>query len=559
MKPKPIPVIDLFAGPGGLGEGFSSLLDSEQDPVFRLSVSAEKDPVAHQTLSLRSVYRKFPKGKVPECYYDFIRGDISRSEFFSHPSVIEAGKEAQEEALCFELGKDDPDDLDRRIRAGLAGEDDWVLIGGPPCQAYSLAGRSRRRNENKIEFESDEKHFLYKEYLRIIREHKPAVFVMENVKGMLSSRLAGSFIFDQIISDLSSPGQGLRYQIRSFVQAGTAEELSPSDFIIEAERYGIPQARHRVILFGIRSDVAERLSGQLVDESGLVFPGRDMKQVNVIDALSDLPPLRSRLSREPDSFSAWRMALREGALLMSGQKTGVMGLVAEEMKVAATMAECHESSGGKFIRHKKRIRSRSLYSWLHDDRLGGVIQHETRSHMRADLQRYLFVAAYGRVQGFSPRVSDFPEVLLPAHRNIHAENVPFADRFRVQIAGAPSSTVVAHIAKDGHYFIHHDPAQCRSLTVRESARLQTFPDNYYFSGNRTEQYTQVGNAVPPLLARKIAGIVRTLMHALRETRSRQRDLSRPESIQSGGSKCPSAGRPVAGLHTPKQPGHASRR
>lgn len=559
MKRKPIPVIDLFAGPGGLGEGFSSLLDSEQEPVFRLRVSAEKDPVAHQTLTLRSVYRKFPKGKAPECYYDFIRGEISRNDFFSHPAILDAGKEAQEEALRFELGKDDPDDLDRRIRTGLAGEDDWVLIGGPPCQAYSLAGRSRRRNEDKIEFESDEKHFLYKEYLRIIRKHKPAVFVMENVKGMLSSRLAGSFIFDQIISDLSSPGNGLRYQIRSFVQAGTAEELAPSDFIIEAERYGIPQARHRVILFGIRSDISERLSSQFIDESSLVFPGKDMKQVNVIDALSDLPALRSRLSREPDSSLAWHVAVREGALLMPGRKSGLMGLVAEEMRIAATEARSHESSGGKFIRHKKRIRSRNLYSWLHDDRVGGIIQHETRAHMRADLQRYLFVAAYGRVRGVSPRVSDFPDAFLPAHRNIRAEHVPFADRFRVQLAGTPSSTIVAHIAKDGHYFIHHDPAQCRSLTVREAARLQTFPDNYFFSGNRTEQYTQVGNAVPPLLARKIAGIVKTLMHALQERRSHRRDSSHPESSRSRESQYPASLRPAAALHTPRQSGHASRR
>ena len=129
--------------------------------------------------------------------------------------------------------------------------------------------------------------------------------------------------------------------------------------------------------------------------------------------------------------------------------------------------------------------------------------------MASDLQRYLFASSFAAVNGKSPELRDFPRSLLPAHRNIGLEGKEefFDDRFRVQLADKPSSTITCHLAKDGHYYIHYDPSQCRSLTVREAARLQTFPDNYYFCGTRTAQYKQVGNAVPPLLANQIASLV----------------------------------------------------
>lgn len=517
---KPIPVIDLFAGPGGLGEGFSSILDPDRNPLFSLKVSAEKDVTAHKTLSLRSLYRKFPKGEVPDCYYAHIRGEITREALFAHPDTAEAGREALEEALNFELGKDNPEELDRRIQAALGGVDDWVLIGGPPCQAYSLAGRSRRTRESQEKFESDEKHFLYREYLRIIRKHKPAVFIMENVKGMLSSQHGGSPIFDRIVSDLSKPSEDLEYQIRSLVKPGIAGEIDPQDFVIEAERFGIPQGRHRVILFGIRMDVARAVPELSSSPENFVLGNENMK-VTVGEALSGLPPLRSRLSKEPDGHDQWLSALTQTTEELRWYRQDALESVFEEMNKAVQLAHRQVSVGGPFLAYdttQNKMRER-LADWYIDKHVGGVIQHETRSHMRSDLHRYLFAAAYGKVKGISPKITDFPTPLLPKHGNVSSEKVPFTDRFRVQLENSWSSTVVAHIAKDGHYFIHPDPSQCRSLTVREAARLQTFQDNYFFAGNRTEQYTQVGNAVPPLLARKIAGVVSKFMDAWSRSRT----------------------------------------
>jgi DNA (cytosine-5)-methyltransferase 1 len=157
---------------------------------------------------------------------------------------------------------------------------------------------------------------------------------------------------------------------------------------------------------------------------------------------------------------------------------------------------------------------------LYDERLPVLTAHEARSHMASDLRRYLYAATFAQKTGRSPRLADFPEGLLPEHRNVELGRTGkmFSDRFRVQLADHVSTTITSHISKDGHYFIHYDPAQCRSLTVREAARLQTFPDNYFFAGPRTEQYHQVGNAVPPQLAKQIAQIVAEVLDAVRDDR-----------------------------------------
>ncbi|SED69057.1 DNA (cytosine-5)-methyltransferase 1 [Pseudomonas costantinii] len=517
-----IPVIDLFAGPGGLGEGFSSIGGHEKGVrKFQLRVSIEKDAVAHATLSLRALFRAFPKGEAPEAYYQYIRGEITREELFNHPDVPAEAVEAAQEAKLAELGKISPDEVDNWIKEALVGAEDWVLIGGPPCQAYSVAGRARRTRESQEEFESDEKHFLYKEYLRIIREFKPTIFVMENVKGILSSKHSGSHIFQQILEDLSAPARDLSYNIRSLVVPKDVEKPDPHDFVIQAERHGLPQARHRVILLGIRSDVASNCPALLESPHKLVME-RSKTVFTVGQALSGLPPIRSKISRGGDSLEAWLSALDEASSLLLRPYVAGRSELIDAMKDAAVKAQRLNSNGGAFIPWtvvpEMNAKQRD---WFLDTKLKGVLQHEARSHMRSDLHRYIFAASYAKLNDASPKIHQFPVQLLPAHENVSSDSVPFSDRFRVQMKNGPSTTVVAHIAKDGHYYIHPDPSQCRSLTVREAARLQTFPDNYFFEGNRTQQYTQIGNAVPPLLARKIAAVVAAVIDSYRSGKNRR--------------------------------------
>ena len=499
-----IPIIDLFAGPGGLGEGFSSYRSASGQATFHLALSIEKDPVAHRTLMLRAVFRHLTNSPSISLYYKYVRGQVSSERFLADDAVAAAYAAAQREALCLELGVVDPALVDKEIKHQLKGVKDWVLIGGPPCQAYSLAGRSRRIRDET--FDADNKHVLYREYLRIVHRHRPAIFVMENVKGLLSSRHEGDSIFEKIIQDLSFGDAGLAYEIHSFVHDGRQSELVPADYVIRAERFGVPQTRHRVILLGIRKNSGFTAHGLLEETS---------KVSSVGDVISDLPKLRSRVSRSLDTQEKWLRAIKDYYAQVKTDHS-VPRIVVTKMKQALQEAKDLNCVGGSYLKSTKThaCSTGDLRKWLVDPKLRGVTQHEARSHMASDLGRYLYASCHAASHHKSPSLEQFPSYLLPNHRNAkQAEGVkaPFADRFRVQCEHLPATTVVSHIAKDGHYYIHYDPAQCRSLTVREAARLQTFPDNYFFEGNRTEQYTQVGNAVPPYLAIQLAAIVANLL------------------------------------------------
>lgn len=484
-----IKVIDIFAGPGGLGEGFSSFRGP--DRRFELAVSIEKDPVAHQTLRLRAFFRQFVGRRLPAPYFAHLRGEISWARL-SELWPSEA-RFAESEALKITLGPESVGVVRKHIAAAIGKSEEWVLIGGPPCQAYSLVGRARRRGNKDYVPEADERQTLYVEYLQILADHAPPAFVMENVKGLLSAQLDSRGIFERIRADLNDPAMALRregrrtsdrhprYELRALTANGAMAPDDPRRYVVRAEEFGVPQRRHRVILVGIRSDLSSRALSLLnpVDE-----------HATVRDALAGLPRVRSGLSKLEDSNAAWSKAIR-GSL-----RRGWLGQVDADVREKI-----------RAIVHSLKVPALGRGGEFLGDVDGDlVLNHTTRGHIVEDLDRYLFSSCFARIRGVAPVLSEFPKSLLPAHSNVRqdASNTVFGDRFRTQIAGDPSTTVTSHISKDGHYYIHHDPSQCRSLTVREAARLQTFPNDYFFCGPRTAQYQQVGNAVPPELATQIA-------------------------------------------------------
>jgi DNA (cytosine-5)-methyltransferase 1 len=510
----PFPIIDLFAGPGGLAEGFSSLINQDNERIFQIKLSIEKDPHAHETLTLRSFVRQFPFRQLPEQYYQFLRQEITLGDLYQLYPVEH--KEAMQEAWQAILGITPESEIDERIAENLNGETNWVLIGGPPCQAYSMAGRSRVGGIH----EEDHRVHLYKEYLRIIARHQPAVFVMENVKGLLSAELNGEKIFHKILEDLTTPAivfpdfNPPAYRIYSLVRENVTKD---SDYLIRSEEYGVPQKRHRVILLGIREDI-NIVPGTLIPSAK-----NDLKSV-----IGKLPPVRSGIYREfshselvatdkgvkkkrtyvslEDSFAGWSERVRKYTAEIQQSFAGLNYAVDFNPVLPETTGkEYYETADSLSETHP-------LYHWYRDNRLHAAIHHVSRGHLTIDLKRYLFASLYTTYFKKFPRMQDyrrFGEDLLPDHQN--AESGKFNDRFRVQLPDEPATTVTSHISKDGHYFIHYDPSQCRSLTVREAARIQTFPDNYFFCGSRTQQFHQVGNAVPPYLAFQIAEVVHEIL------------------------------------------------
>ena len=514
-----IGIIDVFAGPGGLGEGFSGFEASPGHRPFRIGVSAEMERTAHATLRLRAFLRLLRKygDPMPKAYSEYLTAvahgrALPPEEHFGKGSLGSLWKEAADEALNLTLGvTGDNDLLYKRIADAKRKYGALVLIGGPPCQAYSLVGRARQTNVPGFHTKGDKKHFLYLEYLQILARFSPDVFIMENVKGILTSSVGGRNMFDRIRHDLAHPGRATGIPSKDgssqeyvllpiHVPVGKERnpndvEHDPSGFLIRCEHHGIPQARHRIIVMGVRSSLLSKAQRAPTLEA--------TSEISIADALAGLPNLRSGVSRTTDDGKQWAREAEE-------QRKHVihsLGKTRLEVRDLLDQIAFNPSLSRKATKYNGKKTAFSLKLQSKEQEL--VTSHETRGHMRSDLGRYLFVAAFGAKNQRSPSSSEFPRALAPNHANWSSGD--FADRFRVQVKKSAANTVTSHLSKDGHAFIHWDPRQCRSLTVREAARIQTFPDDYIFLGNRTQQFVQVGNAVPPLLARQIASVVWSIL------------------------------------------------
>ena len=515
-----IPVIDVFAGCGGMGEGFNALKQRDEFP-FDVRLSIEKESAPIRTLLLRTFYHQFRETPAPDSYYEYVSGKISRNELLErHPKEAD---EAKRRCLQVELGGIEArkDHINSSISQAIAGALDWVLIGGPPCQAYSTIGRAKNRSLGGYDPDTDVRFELYREYIAIIATHWPTVFVMENVRGLLSASHKNQLIFSRMVDDLTSPGQSLgldgasasrnhEYRLYSLSTKPSKRGClpNPPEFVVKTEKYGIPQARHRVVILGVRSDI--------LAEPETLIPGPAKVDANKV--LTGLPAVRSGLSSH-DNPVHWVQAVNR--IVEQTWWNDIAPSVRDRITDALSRLCVPPDDRGKINFLDSPATCEYRPDWFEDKRLLGTLNHQARTHREDDLWRYIYAACY--TDGFERpfRISDFPLGLRPNHRSVESalNNGNFADRFSVVPRDAPSRTVVNHIRKDGHYYIHYDPSQCRSITVREAARLQTFPDNYFFEGSRTDQYGQVGNAVPPLLSYLIADHVAELLERNRAQRN----------------------------------------
>ena len=532
-----MPVVDIFAGAGGLSEGFARA-------GFKIALSCEKEETFCETLKIRHFVNNFNKKNIPKDYYDFLKGKISLDELTT--KFPKEFKNSSKSVICHTMGRKSNKLLHDKINQNIGFNKNFVLLGGPPCQAYSIAGRSRSLGSGNLgknkedlakSFYKDERHLLYLEYLEVIAFHRPAIFVMENVKGLMSAKTdndaTNGAIFNNILNGLCKPSHIMNelgtfkdhnnnelkevsykiYNLKDDAQLSLPMGFQENDyrqFLLDSSHYGVPQKRERVFIVGVREDI--RWENTYL---------KKLRANTVRNAIQNLPKLRSGLSKKEDNYQNWFNEIKTKFEETFSDDLHEYKFLNENIeKINSNMS--HLERGSKFIEDKKIFKEKSkLLKFLEDPKINGWIQHESRSHLTEDIIRYFYCSSLSILNGYSPKIDEWKgnlQKLKPKHKNVTLSNGKLStkvhvDRFKTQVWDKPSSTITSHISKDGHYFIHPDPCQARSLTVREAARLQTFPDNFFFYGNKTKQYIQVGNAVPPYLSFQIANKIKKIVKA----------------------------------------------
>jgi len=438
--------VDLFAGCGGISEGF-------HQAGFGTIAQVEMHPPACETLRTRQMFFELQKKGKISIYNDYVRGATSRDQIFAEfPDILEAvNHRVIEETLSDKTIPSVIQKIEKSIEFHQPPHGVNVFLGGPPCQPYSIINRAWVR-EGQKNHKKEERNYLYTHYLELLRHFQPDVFIYENVPGLFSATDGGQKIFHKLLDDFSTLSPS--YEIIPPLEMVSEK---PHDYILNSVNFGVPQIRKRLILIGFKEGLEEKNPGipRMYERLRRKIKPANM-QITVKDAVSDLPELKPA--------------------------HGDNGFYSDYPE----KEPCNT--------YQKKMRKKSP----------GVLNHFARAHMQSDLDRYKFFIEHIEKTGKSARLKDLlserPD-LTPQHKE--ANNDKFVDRFNVQWWEKPASTITAHLSKDGHYFIHPALDQCRSFTVREAARCQSFPDNFFFEGPRTEQFRQVGNAVPPLLARAI--------------------------------------------------------
>lgn len=418
MNDRKFRFIDLFAGAGGLSEGF--VMDGNFLPLAHVEMNKD----ACDTLRTRSCYYYLKENNKLDIYSDYQQGLIAKETLYRYvpDGLIQTviNSEISENSISEIFST-----IDSIIKTEKNGELD-LIIGGPPCQAYSLVGRAVSSNN----METDPRNFLYKQYVKFLKHFKPKMFIFENVPGILTAKKGETF--RTILNEFDKVGYHTDYKI-----------LNAADF-------GVLQNRRRVIIIGWKKQFE------------LEYPNFDDCNINIDVTVSDILSDLSSLDR--------------------GQ---------EKNQYIADTNDYLRVSG---IRNSDDI----------------LTHHICRKHNANDIKIYSSV-----IEAWNENHTRLKYTDLPSELQTHKNTTAFLDRYKVLAADVRCShTMIAHIAKDGHYFIHPDINQCRSISVREAARIQSFPDNYFFEGSRAAKYVQIGNAVPPLMAKGLATKVKEMLEGV---------------------------------------------